>query len=167
MLDNYFIELKESFDTKVDIRWVDKDNTLIGLFIVSDEIYQIFCKNYGDDVWSFKFQHYNKKTKMFSHELTGLVGNSKFTILGTIVSSFEYLIKDKSPNAIVYGAGDNSRGRKNIYSSFCNDISKKYVYKKIDRLQDDKQLFVNFKNDINVEIIFDRIKDIVNDSFGI
>ena len=166
LLDGYFDQIKEAFDTSVDIRWIEKES-LVGLFIISDEVYQIFCKDYGNNVWSFKFQHYDKMNKIFTHDLTGIKGNSKFTILGTIIKAFEYLIINKTPSVIVYGAGDSSRGRKNLYNTFCNDISKKYGYQKMNKLQNDKQLFINFKNDIDPELLFNKIKNIVDDSFGI
>jgi hypothetical protein len=166
LLDGYINDIKETLNTDIEIKWVDKKTLLIGLFNINNEVYQIFCKNYGEDVWSFKFQHFNKNTSLLSHDLTGF-NHSNFSILSVVIKGFEYLINAKNPNAIVYGAGDESKGRKNLYSSFCNDISKKYNYEKINRLESNKQLFVNFKAGFNADILFDKIKLIVDDSFGI
>jgi hypothetical protein len=59
---NKFIEdLSESLDTSnIKIRWIDKPNKLIGLFIIDDNVYQLDFNRTGD-VWSYKFYFVSKQ----------------------------------------------------------------------------------------------------------
>lgn len=49
--DNYIKKLFESYENPVDIRWIDKDNKLIGLFIIDNIVYKIECSLHDNDMF--------------------------------------------------------------------------------------------------------------------
>lgn len=51
----FWDEVNEALDNPCDIKWIDKENELIGLFQVVSKAYTINCSNRGDNIWYFKF----------------------------------------------------------------------------------------------------------------
>jgi hypothetical protein len=150
--------IDEAFNNPVEIKWIDKGIEYIGLFIVNNKVYNILCKDLGENIWTFKFYHYidNK----LSPELTKDYKNS-FRVLPTIKNGFINFIENKNPDGIIFGALDSSVGRKKLYTSFSLDISKSYNYLYNTRSLDNKQIFILYKPNIDNQILFDKITQIV------
>ena len=159
-----FTEFLESYNTPVDIRWINKDNKLIGLFMVDDKIYQITCTHRKYNIWVYKFHFYNKDKNEFSPELTNF-NTGTLSVLSTIRVGMEYLIKDKDPNGIIFGALDSSESRKKLYWSYSLEIMNKYNYDRVTRNVDNKQIFILYKS-INKDTLFDVVKEIIEDSIN-
>lgn len=160
-LDEYFRIISEAFENPLPIKWVDKNNILIGLFIVNDNIFQINCINKNSNIWKYDF-YIMDKDKNFSPELTKNE-KDKYRVLPTVKSGMKYLIETKEVEAIVFGATDSSRGRKKLYESFCNDFSKENNFDYYTNIQDDKQIFVMYKKNIDKNILTDTIIKIVDE----
>jgi len=160
--DSFMKDLFESYENPVNINWIDKSNELIGLFQVDENIYQIYCKQHDNLIWTYKFMKYDKISKTFSLELNTTSPKSKMTILGTIRNGMDYLISHKNPNGIVFSALDKSSGRKKLYTRFSEEIVERYKYDFKTSLQGDKQVFILHKN-IKIELIIDLIGKIIFD----
>ena len=75
----------------------------------------------------------------------------------------KYLIDNKKVDAIVFGATDNSKGRKKLYESFCNEFSKENNLEFYTNIQDNKQIFTMYKKNIDNSLLIDTIKKIVEE----
>lgn len=159
-LDDYLKYINEAFDNPLPIKWIDKDESIRGLFIVNENIYNISCINKGNYIWKYDF-YFIDKDKTFSPELTNNE-KDKYRVLPTIKSGMLYLINNKNVNAIVFGAADSSKGRKKLYESFCNKFSKDNSLEFYTKLQDDKQIFVMYKKNIDKNILVDTIINIID-----
>lgn len=166
-LDEFFEMISEAFDNPLDIEWVDKGDILRGFFTVNDRIYQIVCENIGYDTWKYDFFFF-KENKEFSIELTN-IEKYKFRVLPTVESGIKYLFDNKNPNAIIFGAGDKSKGRKKLYDSFCKKFSedndlKFYtkIYTDLDK-NIDKQIFLMYKDNIDLDLLTKIIYKILHD----
>jgi hypothetical protein len=122
-MDDYFDKLSEAFDNPLDIKWIDNDDILRGLFTINDNIYQIVCENKDNNIWKYDFYFY-EKDKKFSPELTGFE-KDKFRVLPTIENGIEYLYNNKKVDCIIFGASDKSKGRKKLYTAFCEKFCEK------------------------------------------
>lgn len=160
-LDIFWKEINESYNSPVDIRWINKSKKLIGLFIVKNEIYKIECDLYNHNIWTYKFMKYDIDSGQFIMYLIGNV-KDKMTILGTIRKGMEYLIIEKSPNSLILSALDDSDGRKKLYDRFSEEIVNKYGFKYKSSLQNDKQIYILYKN-ISIDEVLSVIKtDIIS-----
>ena len=163
--DDFIKILLESYDNPVDIKWVDKNNKLIGLFIIDNTIYKIECNSHDDNIWSYKFMRHIKDNN-FTLQLNDVNNKistlSKMCILGTVRKGMEYLILSKNPSALIFSALDDSIGRKKLYQRFSDEISKKFKYNKDTYLQDDSQVFILYKN-IDIKVVINIIGDIIFD----
>jgi hypothetical protein len=163
--DNYIRKLFESYENPVDIRWVDKDNKLIGLFIIDNIVYKIECSLHENDIWSYKFMRHikdNDFTLQLNDENNKITTLSKMNVLGTIRKGMEYLIINKNPSALIFSALDESTGRKKLYQRFSDEIVKEFKYTQVTFLKDGKQIFILYKN-IDLKIVIDVIGDIIFD----
>ena len=160
-LDEYFKIISEAFENPLSIRWVDKDNILIGLFTVNNNIFQINCINKNNNIWKYEF-YIMDENKNFSPELTKNE-KDKYRVLPTVKSGMMYLVNNKKVDAIVFGATDSSRGRKKLYESFCNDFSKENNFEYYTSIQNDKQIFVMYSKNIDKNILIDTIIKIVDE----
>ena len=93
----------------------------------------------------------------------------KFRVLPTVLVGLEYLVLQKSPEAIILAA-DSSKGRKKLYASFLEDFSLKIDYKfytKVYQTSDDitstKQLFVLYKEDTDTDKLYSAIISSIED----
>ena len=164
-MDEYFDMVSEAFDSPLDIRWVDKDDKLIGLFTVYNNVYQINCNNIGDDFWTYKFFFYDKEKNVMDPNLTGF-DKDKFRVLPTVKEGIINLINEKNPMCIIYGSLDESLGRKKLYDSFSKELSQKYDYEYTTQgigEYGEKQIFILYKNNINKQLLMNKIGDIVSD----
>jgi hypothetical protein len=159
-----FTEFFESYNTPVDIKWVDKNDKLIGLFMVNNRVYQITCTNNDYNIWIYKFHFYDKEKNEFSPELTNF-NTGKLSILSTVRVGMEYLINNKKPNGIIFGALDSSDSRKKLYWTYSSEIKDKYNYERLTQNIDNKQIYILYK-DINKELLFDKVKKIIDDSIN-
>lgn len=171
-IDEYFNNISEAFDNPLPIKWIDKNAILRGLFVVNDNIYQIVCINKGNDIWKYDFYFYDKN-KNFTTELTGLE-RDKFRVLPTVKFGIKYLYDNKNISAIVFGASDQSRGRKKLYEQFCKDFSLhnnlEYYSKVHSDLNEnhDRQIFVLYKKSLDLDVLADTILEILEgEKFGI
>lgn len=164
-LDDFFDMTKEAFKNPLPIKWVDKSNQLIGLFSVNNNIYQINCVEKINNIWKYDFYIVEKMENnlILSPELTGKE-KDKFRVLPTILVGLDYLILGKSPDSIIIGATDKSKGRKKLYESHLKDLSKKInyefytkIYQSSEDISDIKQIFVLYKKDIDREILSDVV----------
>lgn len=160
-LDDFFDMTKEAFENPLPIKWVDRSNQLIGLFEVNGSVYQINCHEKANNIWKYDFYIVEKikNSIVLSPELTGKE-KDKFRVLPTILIGLDYFIKKKSPDSIIMGATDRSKGRKKIYESYLRDISLKSnygfytrVYQSSDDISDIKQIFVLYKKSIDKEVL--------------
>jgi len=164
-LDYFFNILKEAFDNPLEIKWVDKGNTLIGLFRNNENVYKINCINKNNNIWKYDF-YFFEENKIFTTELTGL-NKDKYRVLPTIKIGIQYLVDNKSPNAIVFGAADKSKGRKKLYESFCIDFASKNNFNFYTKIEDDKQLFILFKDSLDKDILTETVIKIIDEEkFG-
>jgi hypothetical protein len=157
--DDFWSKVNDAFNNPVEIRWIDKEVELIGLFSVNNKVYNILCKNVGSNIWTFKFYHFIDNE--LSPRLTNDYKNS-FKVLPTIKIAFEYLISEKSPNSIIFGSLDKSEGRKKLYNSFSIDISKKYNYEYTTNKIDNNQIFILSK-EIDKEILLSKVAELIED----
>src|ERR1035437_3846375 len=155
-MDEYFDMISEAFENPLPIKWVDKGDKLIGLFTVNSNVYQIDCINKGNNVWKYDFFYYVQKLNAMSPAMTEFE-KDKFRILPTIKVSMSYLDDLKSPDAIVFGATDKSRGRKKIYESFCHDFANSNDYIFYTQMQSDRQIFILYKKHIDMNVLTDTI----------
>jgi hypothetical protein len=160
-LDEYFKTISEAFENPLPIKWVDKNSVLIGLFTVNSNIFQINCINKDNNIWKYDF-YIMDKDKNFSPELTKNE-KDKYRVLPTVKSGMQYLLDNKEVDAVVFGATDNSRGRKKLYESFCKEFSKLNNLEFYTKIQDNKQIFTLFKKNIDKKILTDTIIQIVDE----
>jgi len=164
---NNWIVFNEIMNSPLPIKWIDKDDKLRGLFVVNENIYQIVCEDKGFDIWKYDFYHY-KENKEFNPELTNL-DKDKYRVLSTVNSGMDYLYSTKKVDAIIFGATDNSSGRKKLYERFCNDFSKKNNLKYYTQIYSnpeldlDQQLFVLYKETIDMDILKQTIYNTIEE----
>jgi hypothetical protein len=162
-IDDLFSDISEALDNPLPIKWIDKNDKLIGLFTVNNNVYQINCINKGSNIWKYDFYKVENPDKfIFLPELTGLE-KDKWRVLPTIKDGMYYLISNKLVDAIVFGATDKSKGRKKIYDSFCKDFSEKNNFEFYTKIQDDKQLFILFRKNINMKNLGDIVTSIIEE----
>ena len=159
-MDDYLNMIAESLNNPLEIKWVGNPDNLIGLFNVDNRIFKINCVEKGNNIWKFDF--YFLKNNIFSPELTGH-GKDRFRILPTVKDGMYYLHQIKNPNAIIYGAVDDSKGRKKIYENFSRDFAKEKKYMFYTKIEDNKQIYVLYKESMNTDILFDAIYKIVEE----
>lgn len=169
-LDDLFHNISEAFNNPLEVKWIDKLNILRGLFNVNDNIYQIVCENKGYNIWKYDF-YFFENNKNFSPELTGFESD-KFRVLPTIENGIEYLYNNKKVDCIVFGASDNSKGRKKIYTAFCEKFCQKNnleFYTKVYSTNDvDRQIFILYKNSLDKDILTRTVLNILEEEkFGI
>lgn len=78
-----------------------------------------------------------------------------------------YLIEQKNPSAIIFGALDKSEGRKKLYHSFSNEIANDYNYNYTTNQKDNKQIFILHKNELNIELLMLKVIQISDEIFNI
>lgn len=159
--NNFIKKQFESYNTPVEIKWIDKNDKLIGLFKVDDKIYQINCINKGSNVWTYKFYLYDIEKNEFNPELTNFK-TGKLSVLSTIRKGMDYLINTKNPNGLIFATIDSSEGRKKLYCTYSKEIEEKYLYKKVTNVIDNKQIFILYK-DIDVNDLMNIVEKIIED----
>ena len=107
--DKSLNDLFESFNTPSEIKWIDKNDKLIGLFIVNDKVYQISCDHKNNDIWTYKFYLYDKDKNQLDVKLTNF-NSGYMSVLSTVKLGMEYLIDNKNIKSIIFGATDKSKG---------------------------------------------------------
>ncbi|HHX69462.1 MAG TPA: hypothetical protein GX708_15630 [Gallicola sp.] len=156
--------LFEGFDTPVDIKWIDNNNELIGLFQVNDKVYKISCEYKNNDIWTYKFYNYDSIKKSLDIKLTNF-NTGYMSVLSTIRSGMEYLIDTKDPKSIIFGATDRSKGRKVLYERFSNELCDKYNFELTINGVENKKIFILYK-DIDKEILFESVERIIEELFN-
>lgn len=124
--DEYWKPYIEAYNTPVDINWmIDTEEELCGEFHVNKDKYEIYCRNWGDNIWSYKFNVY-----LNGKEFTDLLNKNenKFSILSTIRVGMKKLIDERSPNGLLMNLMDESRGREALYDRYSKEISNVYGY---------------------------------------
>jgi len=155
-----FNKFFDSYNTPVQINWIESLTSLIGTFIVNSKIYQIKCVNRTNDIWTYKFYLY-RGGQLFP-DLTNYQ-TGRMSILSTIRQGIKYLIDTKSPKSIIFAALDESEGRKKLYWRYSKELEKEYSYSLITKNVSDKQIFFLYKN-ISVNTILLVLDDIVRDT---
>lgn len=152
-LDEYFNMLSEAFNNPLKIKWINKDDILIGVFSTNNNTYSIKCINKGYNIWKYDFFILNENDN-FSPELTNNE-KDKYRVLPTVKSGIQYLLDNKKVDAVIFGATDKSKGRKKLYESFCEEFSKLNNLEFYTNIQDDKQIFIMFNKNINKKTLID------------
>jgi len=155
--EKFFNSLSESYNSDVDIKWIDRNDNLIGLFSINNIVYQINCINKGNDIWTYKFYLYDSNLKELSPDITNF-NTGKMSILSTIRKGMLYLIDNKTPKCLIFGSLDKSEGRKKLYSRYSNEIKELYGYELHTSQIDNKKVFVLVK-----DIEFYKVEKIVNE----
>ena len=159
-LDKFF----ESFNTPVGIDWVENNSELIGSFMVNDKIYQIKCKHHENDIWTYKFYIYDEDKNDLDINLTNF--NTGFmSVLSTVKVGMKYLIENKIPKSVIFGAIDESKGRKILYHKFSNELSDEYDFELTTNKFKNKQIFILHKN-IDKQILFETVELIIEELFN-
>jgi len=158
--DEFWECFDEAFNNPIQIKWIDKPYEYIGLFTLNNKVYNIYTINKGDNIWTFKFYVY--LDGKLSPNLTNDYKNM-FRVLPTIKQGFIDLINEKNPDGIIFGALDESEGRKKLYNSFSIDISKQFDYEYTSKEKDNKKIYILYKPNINKEILFNKIIQITTD----
>jgi hypothetical protein len=163
-LEEYFDKLEESFNSDVEIKWIEKYQKMIGLFSVDEKVYQIDCVDRGNDIWTYKFYLYDPNMNKFLPDLTDFK-TGKMSVLSTVRKGMCYLIESKNPKALIFGALDESEGRKKLYYRFSQEIVKRYGYKLSTHVKNGNQAFLLFKEEINKDILMETFSRIVEEIF--
>ena len=124
--DKFIKLMNESYDSPVDINWINNSNTeLDGEFLINDIRYLIECTEWDNNIWSYKFSRIDNDEKIMD-----LVNDNKnkMYVLATIREGMRYLIENKEPNALIINVMDGSKGRDNLWRRFSLEISEKYNY---------------------------------------
>ena len=125
----------------------------------------IECIERHKGIWTYKFRIYDVSSNQMINSLTN---NNKdvWKVLPTIESGFEYLLKLKNPECILFSALDMSSARKKLYNSFCEKISKSHNLEFKTYTSQGKQIFILFKKNIDVDHLFNSIKNIIESEFN-
>jgi hypothetical protein len=174
---NKFIDkLSESLDTSdIDIKWIDKPDRAVGLYVIGKNTYQLDFNRFGD-AWSYKFYHVAKVDGkfIFSPNVTG-ISSDRFKVMSMSKKGLAYILENRKPNAIVFSAlneddskktkvnGSEITKRQHIYQMMLFDLPENfpdYTYK----IQDTKicQIYTIFKNSlVNKKETYGNIENII------
>lgn len=154
-IDDYLDPYLEAYNTSLNIDWNYVNNILIGDFEVQDLKYKIYSEVIINNFMTFKFKV--EKDNKYSSKLLNSDKPYKISVIPTIKTAIEFVLNTISPNGLIFGALDDSKGRKMIYR-FCKDyVSKSKDYVLFEKLFDNKKIYVLHKN-IEPEILFNTIK---------
>jgi hypothetical protein len=165
--EKYLNELKESFNSNIDVNWIRKENRLIGLFKIDDNLYQLDFNRIGDS-WSYKFYFIKTDNGKITLDVnkTGFNKDS-FKVLSTAKKGLIKFLKEESPNALIFSAqseeGVDISKRMKIYQdmlvSSVNEFTE-YNYK-IENISGN-QIYTLFKKKLdNPDETFNNIKNII------
>ena len=163
-LDSFFNKIEESLDNPLPIKWI-KHNDWVGIFKTDKNEYRISIKNYGNNIWRYKFYLY--ENNKLSVNLTEF-DYDKFKVLSTVINSFNQFIDEINPDSIIFGAQSDSDSRIKLYSHFASTIKKKYGYQLLEKPKGNSKdvnptLFILYKTDINKEILYKTIQNIIDE----
>lgn len=115
----------EAFNSPSKINWlINTDKNISGEFYVDENRYEIYCDEWSDNIWSYKFS-YGKSSELINKE------ENKFKTLSTIREGMRFLLEEKNPNGIIINIMDQSRGREYVWERFSSEISKEYKFELI------------------------------------
>lgn len=157
---DFIKKIDEAFQTSVPVEWSKIGTTLYGKFLIKENEFKIISEVIIHGFMTFKFKAFHDKK--FTTEMTNR-GTDTIQLIPTIKESLEFILNDVSPNGIVFGATDDSKGRKYIYDRFC----KEWVKDNIDwewkgyNIENMKLYFLNKKNVKKEEIldVLEWVKD--------
>ena len=143
-LDFAFDKVFDALQNPVNIIWKEKSNAIFGTFFISEREYSIKAVLIKKNVFKFKF--YSKKEDgTYSTSMTGL-NTDVYRVIPTIKNAMIYLIENYNPNGIMFGATDNSDTRKKMYTSFSEELEKKYLYNFYTKGKNNITIFLLYKN---------------------
>ncbi len=157
---DFIKNVDEAFNTHVEVEWEKIDSILKGKFFVNDTEYKIISEIIIHDFMSFKFKAFINNE--FTMNLTNR-GSDKLQVIPTIRKSLEFILDDVSPNGVVFGATDESNGRKMIYDRFCTnwiENNKGWDFKSFQK--ENMKIYILHKTSINNNLILDVIDWIKN-----
>jgi hypothetical protein len=159
-MNEFFNIIEEAFKNPLPIKWItNNEEELVGLFYTNENVYKIICQCYGNNIWSYDYFFLDENDE-FSQNLTNH-GNDKFRVIPTSYQGMDYLHEQKNPSAIIFGAFDNSRGRKKLYHSYCQEFALKNNYYYLTKTINDRQLFVIYKTGINKDNLSNAVKSMM------
>jgi hypothetical protein len=174
--EGFISSLKETLNSDIQIKWVEKQNQFIGLFNIGNNTYQLDFNLYGDS-WSYKFYFvsYNSGIIELDTKMTNIKYES-FKVLSTAKKGLIYFIDKVSPNAVVFFASNESGVKKTKASNDTLITKRQHIYQqillntiseypdysyRIDTIMDN-QIYVLYKKDlIDKEHTFDNIQNII------
>jgi hypothetical protein len=149
----YVDKMNELFENKVDVQWFIKPDALYGKFSIIDKEFLIVINK--EEFNSISTNFYMKYDNYWLTDLTNI--NDMFItsrVLSTVRFELEEYVKLNQPDAIIFLASDDSRGRKTLYNNFCYKFQSKfnnYNYNKYENKTEKITIFVlyNLSFDLN------------------
>lgn len=169
-LEKLLNQLSEDLNFSYDIEWEIDDNDHIGYFLNNEIMFQF--TDIGNNCWFYKFFRLDPEKDSYTTELnvSELYDFEKKTnILGTIKNSIIEFIKKYNPKSICFSSMDNSRGRKNIYELFCQEIVNNFEYRYVvfnDTKNPYKHLFILYSDPNDITFIKEYFINKYNIKFG-
>jgi hypothetical protein len=165
--EKYLNELKESFDSDIDVNWVRKENRLMGFFKIDDNLYQLDFNRIGDS-WSYKFYFIKTDNDEIILDVSKTGFNKDyFKVLATAKGGLVKFLKEESPNAVIFSAQSEESvdisKRMKIYQDMLVssvDDFPEYNYK-IENISGN-QIYTLFKKELdNPDETFNNIREII------
>jgi hypothetical protein len=164
---SYLNGLKESFNSNINVNWIEKENRIIGLFEINTNVYQLDFNSIGDS-WSYKFYFVKNDNGEIVLDVnkTGF-NKDTFKVLATAKKGLFKFIYDKSPNALVFSAQSEEGGgiskRMKIYQEMVIssiDIFPEYNYS-IENISGNQVYTIFNKKLDNPDKTFNNIREII------
>lgn len=171
--EEYLKSVEESLDTSnIDIKWIESNNRIIGLFEINNNTYQLDFKLVGN-VWSYKFYIANKVDDIveLSPKATGL-NKDAFKVLSVSKNGLIKMIESKSPDCVIFSATNEDSKitnggiskRQHIYLMLLEQIPEifpeyDYLVKNISNYQ----IYIIKKKNLKSSKTFDNIRKIIDE----
>ena len=165
LFEEYFTDnLTEAFDNPVEIDWdLIGHDIIIGKFVVNNTNYKIVLQYIIHDCLTFKFS-----VEINGKYVTKLLNdNSKnyIKVLPTILKGILFILENVKPTGIVFGATDDSRGRKNVYDRFINMyIDNSKIYKTFMREENNEKIYIIYNKNVGNTFIPDVLEYVLKNN---
>ena len=122
VLNNMLDLVAEGLNQPLDVNLIKTDDGYTGKFEIEENVYMINIIETSENCFVFKFDRDG------SYTMVNDVKKS-FQVIPTIKKVAEDFILKYNPNMFSFFMTDGSKGRNKMYTTFMNEISKKYGYK--------------------------------------
>jgi hypothetical protein len=163
-----FDKVDEALNNPLSVNWTFDAPYIYGSFKIEEKEYLIIAQFIINDFLTFKFKV--KKNEDYSTELVNDGSKDFLRVVPTIRDSILYLLDTVKPNGIIFGAMDNSKGRKYVYDRFISEYIKiRKDYDAISQLNGGIKLYTIYLQDLDVDItattvefVVDNMKDLIS-----